>query len=127
MKIQRVAVLALPVAAAAFLVVTTLPAFAVDAKVAALSDGRVHGFEGCLTQESTDPPYFDLLKAKSDDGADLGTVRLIGDFTDMNPKASLNKRVKVTGVYLVRQPTESDPGSGHIEMKDARVVAGKCP
>jgi hypothetical protein len=95
--------------------------------VPAWNDGDVHGFVGCLAQESTDPGYFDLVRTKSDDGADVGTVRLTGHFLGIDdPKNSLNKPVHVTGVYLGREPT--DPGSGHIQMTDdARPAEGKCP
>jgi hypothetical protein len=127
MKVERLAGLIVPLAAAAFFAVTSVSARAKSAKVPAWKDGHVHGFVGCLTQESTDPGYFDLMKAKSDDGADVGTLRLTGHFLGIDdPKNSLNKRVHVTGVYLGHEPT--DPGSGHILMTDdARLAEGKCP
>jgi hypothetical protein len=127
MKVGRLAALTVPLTTAAFFAVTTVSALAKDAEVPAWQDGHAHGFDGCLTQEATDPPYFDLVNAKSDDGTDVGTVRLTGFLQGINPKDSLNKRVHVTGVYLGREPT--DPGSrGHIEMTDdARPAEGECP
>ena len=127
MKVERLAALSVPLVTAAFFAVTTVSASAKDAELSAWKDGHVHGFDGCLTQESTDPPYFDLVKAKSDDGTDVGTLRLTGYLRGLdNPKDSLNKRVHVTGMYLGREPT--DPGSGHILMTDdARPTEGECP
>jgi hypothetical protein len=101
MKIERLA--ALTFAAAALCAVTSVSALAKGAKVPAWKHGHVHGFVGCLTQESTEPGYFDLTKAKSDEGADVGTLRLTGHFLGIDdPKDSLNKRVHVTGVYVGR-------------------------
>jgi hypothetical protein len=101
MKVERLAAPTVLLATAAFFAVTTVSALAKNAKVPAWKDGHVHGFVGCLTQESTDPGYFDLENTKSDDGADVGTVRLTGHFLGIDdPKNSLNKPVHVTGVYL---------------------------
>jgi hypothetical protein len=126
MKVERLAALTVPLATAAFFAVTSVSALAKDAAVPAWKDGHAHGFDGCLVKESTEPGYFDLVKAKSDDGTDVGTVRLTGYLEGINPTDSLNKRVHVTGVYLGRGPT--DPESGHIEMTDdARPAEGECP
>jgi hypothetical protein len=129
MRIQCVARLTLPFAAAALLTVTALPAFGAGAEVPSLKDGKVHGFEGCLIQESAQESsgvdYFDLTNAKSDKGKDLGTVRLTGDLSGItNPKESLNKKVRVSGIYLGREG--NDPGSGHVAVKDSSVVGEKC-
>jgi hypothetical protein len=127
MKFERLAALTLPFAAITFFAVATVSAFAKDAEIPALKDGKLRGFEGCLSRESAEPHYYDLVKAKSDDGTDLGTVRLTGFFYGINPEDWLNKRVHVSGVYLGRAP--SDPGSGHIELRgeDARPAEGECP
>jgi hypothetical protein len=124
MKIQTVAGLTLPFAAAALLAVTTLPAFGSNAAIPSLNDGEVHSFQGCLTQEPTGVKYFDLKNAKSDNGKDMGTVRLTGDPYGMSPNGSLDQQVKVRGIYEGR--LANDPGSGHIAVKDAEVVGGKC-
>jgi len=98
-----------------------------EATAPSWKDEHAHGFVGCLTQEAASPHYFDLVDAKSDEGAQVGTLRLTGHFLGIDdPKDSLNKRIHVTGVYLGRAP--GDPGSGSILLTDdARLVEGKCP
>jgi len=125
MKVAQFLVLTVPIAAAALLAVGTVSAK--EAKGLAWKDGHAHGFVGCLTQESTSPGYFDLVAAKTDDGAEVGTLRLTGHFLGIgNPQDALNKRVHVTGVYLGHKPT--DPGSGSIMITDdAYLVEGECP
>ncbi len=91
MKVRRISLSALPVAAGAFIFIVAAPAFAGNAEVGSLQDGRVHGFQGCLTQESTGTRYFDLTNAKSDDGKSVGTVRLTGSLFGIQPKESLNQ------------------------------------
>ena len=88
---------------------------------------HTHGFVGCLTQESASPHYFDLEKAKSDEGADVGTLRLTGHFLGIDdPKDSLNKRVHVTGVYIGPERGNSS-GSTILLTDDAHVEEGQCP
>ena len=90
-------------------------------------DEHTHGFVGCLTQESASPHYFDLEKAKSDEGADVGTLRLTGHFLGIDdPKDSLNKRVHVTGVYMGPE-RDNASGSTILLTDDARVEEGQCP
>jgi hypothetical protein len=102
-------------------------ALAREAKVPAWKDEHSHGFVGCLTQEAASPHYFDLVKAKSDEGADVGTLRLTGHFLGIDdPKDSLDKRVHVTGVYV--GPEIGNPGGSTILLTDdARVEEGQCP
>jgi hypothetical protein len=102
-------------------------AAAKDAKVPSWKDEHAHGFVGCLAQEVASPHYFDLKDAKSDEGADVGTLRLTGHFLGIDdPKDSLNKRVHVTGVYL--GPERDNPsGSTILLTDDARVEEGQCP
>jgi hypothetical protein len=128
--IRHVGRLTLPLAAAALLAASTISAFGANmGEVPSLMDGNVHGFDGCLIQESAKESagvdYFDLTNAKSDSGKDLGTVRLTGDLSGLSPKDNLNKKVHVSGIYLGREG--NDPGSGHIAVKDASVVGTKCP
>jgi hypothetical protein len=121
MSSRRIGVLS--VSAAALLAVTALPSFAGN-KMASLDDGHVHGFDGCLTQEQTGVRYFDLANAKSDDGKNLGTVRLTGTIEGIQPKDTLGHQVHVNGLYLGHG--ESDPTNGHVAVKDASVSGGKC-
>jgi hypothetical protein len=126
MEMKRSFPLPLAVATAALAAAVT-PALSKEAKVPTWKDEHVHGFVGCLTQESASPHYFDLANAKTDEGADAGTLRLTGHFLGIDdPKDSLNKRVHVTGVYL--GPEAGNPGSSSILLTDdARLVEGKCP
>ena len=88
-------------APAVCLAATATSALAKKPKAPAWKDGHTHGFVGCLAREEASPHYFDPVKAKSDEGADVGTLRLTGHFLGIDdPKDSLNKRVHVTGVYL---------------------------
>jgi hypothetical protein len=127
MKVKRPALLLVLLVTAAGLVAAVTPALAKEAKGPIWKDEHAHGFVGCLAQEAASPHYFDLVNAKSDEGADVGTLRLTGHFLGIDdPKDSLNKRVHVTGVYLGHEP--GDPGSGSILLTDdARLVEGKCP
>jgi hypothetical protein len=127
MKVERLPASTVLFATAAFLAFTTVFALAKDAKAPAWKDGHVHGFVGCLAQESNEVGYFDLVDAKTDDGEDVDTLRLTGHFLGIgDPKDSLNKRVRVPGVYLGHG--SGDPGVGHIRMTDdARLAEGKCP
>src|ERR1041385_8485970 len=70
----------------ALLAMASVPAFAANADVSSLNDFRVHGFSGCLAQEPTGVHYFDLKNAKSDDGKELGTVRLTSSIWGIRPK-----------------------------------------
>jgi len=111
-------------AAATLLAVTTIPALAGSSDLASLNDGRVHGFSGCLTQETAGTRYFDLTHAKSDDGKTLGTVRLTSSIWGISPKQALNQRVHVNGEYRGQLP--GDPAGGHIAVQDAAVAGTKC-
>jgi hypothetical protein len=100
-------------------------AFAASAATpGALNDGRVHGFSGCLEQESGGVRYFDLKNAKTDDGTKLGTVRLTGSVWGITPKAALDHEVHLNGVY--RGHLGDDPDGGHLAVKDSAVVADHC-
>ena len=68
--------------------------------------------------------YFDLANAKSDDGKNLGTVRLTGTIEGIQPKDALGHQVHVNGVYLGHG--ENDPANGHVAVKDAAVKGGTC-
>ena len=127
MKVEQLHLLIVSLAIAVCLPATASPALAKEAKAPVWKDEHAHGFVGCLTQEAASPHYFDLVNTKSDEGADVGTLRLTGHFLGIDdPKDSLDKRVHVTGVYLGHEP--SDPGSGTILLTDdAHVVDGKCP
>jgi hypothetical protein len=121
---HRIRSLSVPLAFATVVGFTALPALAVGSDVSSLNDGQVHGFTGCLAQEPAGVRYFDLTKAKADDGTDLGTVRLTSSVWGINPKQSLNQEIHVDGMY--RGHYGDDPGSGHIAVKDAAVVSPKC-
>ena len=121
---RRIRSLSLPLAFATLVGFTALPALATSPELSSLNDGRVHGFTGCLAQEPTGIHYFDLTKAKTDDGKDIGTVRLTSSVWGITPKQSLNQEVHVNGLY--RGHYGDDPGSGHVAVKDAAVVAPKC-
>jgi len=108
---------------AALLALAAAPALA-GADSASLNDGRVHGFSGCLTQESAGPRYFDLGNAKSDDGKALGTVRLTGSLWGIAPKQVLNQKVHVNGDYRGQLP--GDPSGGHIAVQDVAAAGTKC-
>jgi hypothetical protein len=112
---------------AAILAATTTPAFAREAKVPVWKDEHAHGFVGCLAQEAASPHYFDLVNAKTDEGASVGTLRLTGHFLGIDdPAASLNKRVQVTGVYVGDDSTH--PGTSTILLTDdAHLLEGECP
>jgi len=127
MKMKRPAPLLVLLVTAAGLAATGTVASAKEAKVPIWKDQHAHGFVGCLAQEAASPHYFDLVNATSDEGANVGTLRLTGHFLGIDdPQESLNKRVHVTGVYLGREP--GDPGSGSILLTDdASLVEGKCP
>ena len=127
MNVKKPAALIVLLVTAACLAATASRAVAKESKTPTWKDEHAHGFVGCLAQEAASPHYFDLVNAKSDEGADVGTLRLTGHFLGIDdPKDSLNKRVHVTGVYLGREP--GDPGSGSILLTDdARLVEGKCP
>jgi hypothetical protein len=120
----RMRSLSIPLAFATLVGVAALPALASGAEMTALKDGRVHGFTGCLAQESNPVHYFDLTKAKSDDGQNLGTVRLTSSVSGITPKTSLNEEVHVNGMY--RGVFGDDPSGGHVAVKDAAVIAPKC-
>jgi hypothetical protein len=122
MSSRRITVLTLSLSAAALLAATALPSLA--AKIPSLNDGHVHGFNGCLTQETTGVRYFDLTNAKSDDGQNLGTARLTGTLFGIQPKDSLDHQVHVNGMYLGH--SANDPGSGHIAVKDVSISGGQC-
>lgn len=111
------------IAAATLVGALALPALGAD--FPKLNDGRLHGFQGCLTQESVPTHYFDLQNAKSDEGTVLGTVRLTSNLAGLaRPKDALNHEVRVTGSY--RGHAAVDPAAGHIAVKDAAVVAATC-
>jgi hypothetical protein len=122
MSSRRIAVVTLSLSAAALVAATAFPSFA--AEIRSLNDGRVHGFDGCLTREPTGIRYFDLTNAKSDDGKNLGTARLTGSLYGIQPNDSLNHRVHVNGTYLGHFAT--DPGSGHVTVKDISISGGQC-
>ncbi len=112
---------------AACLNATATSALATPAKVPPWKDEHAHGFVGCLTQETASPHFFDLVNAKSDEGEDVGTLRLTGHFLSIDdPKESLNKRVHVTGVNLGPEPG-NPRGSSILLTDDASLVEGKCP
>lgn len=111
------------IAAAALVGALALPAF--GAGFPKLNDGRLHGFQGCLTQENVPTHYFDLQNAKSDDGTALGTVRLTSNLAGIaTPQEALNHEVRINGSYRGHAPM--DPGAGHVAVKDAAVVAATC-
>jgi hypothetical protein len=124
---QLVAVDVVLLVTAACLNATATSALAAEAKVLPWRDEHVHGFVGCLTQETASPRFFDLVNAKSDEGADVGTLRLTGHFLGIDdPKEALDKRVHVIGVYLGPEP--GNPRASSILLTDdARMVEGKCP
>jgi hypothetical protein len=127
MKAKHLAPLIGLLVTAACLAVAASLALAKEAKGPAWKDEHTHGFVGCLTQEAASPHYFDLVNAKSDEGADVGTLRLTGHFLGIDdPKDSLNKRVHVIGAYL--GPERGNPsGSTILLSDDAHLVDGKCP
>ncbi len=84
----------------------------------------MHGFRGCLTQESTGTRYFDLTNAKSDDGKSVGTLRLTGSLFGIQPMDSLNQRAHVNGIYLGHYAT--DPAGGHIAVEDVSLAGARC-
>jgi hypothetical protein len=125
MKIRRIGLVTLPVAAAAVIGLTALPSLAASPHGSSLDDGAVHTFTGCLTQESGGVRYFDLKNAKTEDGKSVGTIRLTSDLPGItNPEQSLNREVRVIGDY--RGHSSADPVGGHVVVKDAGVTAGQC-
>ena len=123
MKTRRVSSLVLSLSAA-IVVASALPVLATSSTAPSLQDGRVHGFSGCLTQEASGVRYFDLTKAKSDDGKDLGTLRLTSSVWGIRPKQALNHEVHVNGMY--RGHMSNDPDGGHVAVKDAAVTGESC-
>lgn len=124
MRIRRIGLFALPFAAAGLLGFAATSSAAGSSALASLDDGQVHGFTGCLAQEPTGIHYFDLTKAKSDTGKDLGTVRLTSSVWGITPKGAVAHEVHVNGMY--RGHLSNDPQGGHIAVKDAAVVANTC-
>jgi hypothetical protein len=90
---QRAAVDVVFLVTTVCLTATATPALATQAEVPSWKDQRVHGFVGCLTQEAPSPQFFDLVNARSDEGEDVGTLRLTGHFLGIgDPNESLHKR-----------------------------------
>lgn len=123
MKIRRFGSFMLSICAATVVAASTA-ALAAGDPAASLQDGRVHGFSGCLTQEPAGIRYFDLTKAKSDDGKELGTVRLTSSVWGIHPKQSVDRPVHVNGMY--RGHMADDPVGGHVAVKDAVVTGDHC-
>jgi len=121
---RRIVLFTLSFATVVFVAATAFPSLAANSRFSSINDGRVHGFNGCLTQEPTGVRYFDLTNAKSDNGVNLDTVRLTGSLYGIQPKNSLNHGVRVTGIYLGR--SANDPGNGHIAVEDINTVGGQC-
>jgi len=95
MRVKPPALLLALVVTAASFAATVNPAPAKDAKVPIWKDEHAHGFVGCLAQEAASPHYFDLVNAKSDEGANVGTLKLTGYFLGIDdPRDSLSKRVQ---------------------------------
>jgi hypothetical protein len=121
---RRIVFPTLSFATAVFVAATALPSLAANSQFSSINDGRVHGFNGCLTQEASGMRYFDLTNAKSDNGVSLSTVRLTGSLYGIQPKDSLNRGAHVNGIYLGR--SANDPGNGHIAVEDVQIVGGQC-
>ena len=118
MKIRRVGSLTVSLGAPAVMGLAVLPARGVSSGAASLDDGRVHGFRGCLTEETTGTHYFDLKNAKSDDGQTMGTLRLASSLLGItNPEESLNREAHVIGDY--RGHALTDPSGGHVAVEGA--------
>ena len=125
MKIRRVGSITLCFGALAVMGLATLPAHAANVNAASLDDGHVHGFSGCLTQESTGTRYFDLKNAQTDDGKTMSTLRLTSSLLGItNPEESLNREVHVIGDYRGHAPT--DPSGGHVVVEGAAVTGAQC-